>query len=186
MKKISTSTLAFMAICVALNFVGANIALLLRLPIYLDTFGTITASIFLGPWFGVITAIVSALLSWATTDIFALYFSPVAIILALLTGYLVHTDSKAKTIWWKSFVISLAGTVASSIITVVLFHGITSSGSSLLVQFLHGLGLDLVTSSVIVQALTDYADRFLTISASLALVKRFHSQLRQFAPIKSN
>lgn len=184
MKKISTSTLAFMAICIALNFVGANTALLLRLPLYLDTFGTVTASIILGPWFGVLTAIISALLSWMTTDIFALYFSPVAIILALLTGYLVNTNSKPNSIWWKSLIISLSGTIVASIITVILFHGITSSGSSLIVQFLHGLGLDLVTSSVIVQALTDYADRLLTISASLLLIKRFHHQLKSFAPSK--
>lgn len=181
MKKTTPSTLAFMAICIALNFVGANIALFLRLPIYLDTFGTVTAAIFLGPWLGVATAILSALLSWATTDIFALYFAPVAIILALLTGLLVNPATKTASIWWRSLIISLAGTVVASLITVILFQGITSSGSSILVQFLHGLGLDLVSSSVAVQALTDYADRILTLTASLVLVKRFSQQLGRFA-----
>ena len=76
MKKTSPFIITFTAICIALNYVGANIALFLKLPIYLDTFGTILASLVLGPIFGVGTAVASALISAFTTDISAIYFSP--------------------------------------------------------------------------------------------------------------
>lgn len=172
MKRTGTFTLVFIAICIALNFIGANIALFLRLPIYLDTIGTVLASLVLGPWLGVLTAVLSALLSWATTDIFALFFSPVALLLALLVGYFIRGNESLKTVWWKVIPISLAGTILSSLITVILFHGITSSGSSIFVQALHGLGLDMVTASVLVQAVTDYIDRLVTLVIVLLCLKR--------------
>ena len=48
MKKSTPLILSLLSICIALNYVGANIALFLKLPIYLDTFGTILASLTLG------------------------------------------------------------------------------------------------------------------------------------------
>ena len=69
MKKITPFTITFTAICIALNYIGANIALFLKLPVYLDTFGTILASLILGPILGVGTAVASALISAFTTDI---------------------------------------------------------------------------------------------------------------------
>ena len=43
MKKTSPFIITFTAVCIALNYAGANIALFLKLPVYLDTFGTILA-----------------------------------------------------------------------------------------------------------------------------------------------
>ena len=71
MKKSTPLILSFLSICIALNYVGANIALFLKLPIYLDTFGTILASLTLGPLAGAGVAFLSALIGWMTTDIFS-------------------------------------------------------------------------------------------------------------------
>ena len=177
MKKTSPFIITFTAICVALNYVGANIALFLKLPVYLDTFGTILASLVLGPIFGVGTAVASALISAFTTDISAIYFSPVAILLALLVSVFFTSDSKPRlNLLWKTFLVSLPA--VASLITVIVFKGITPSGSSIIVQGLHGLGLDLVTSTIIVQALTDYADRLIVIGVSLVFIP----QLKKVSP----
>ena len=48
--------------------------------------GTLLVAVVFGPWLGAGTAIVSALISWMTTDIFAIYFAPVAIVAAFITG----------------------------------------------------------------------------------------------------
>lgn len=65
--------------------------------------------------------------------------------------------------WKQDLILSVPGTIVSSIITVQLFGGITSSGSSMIVQLLHGLGLSQTTSVILVQAGTDYLDRLLSI-----------------------
>lgn len=178
MKKSHARLIAFMAIAIAINYVGANIALFLRLPLYLDTIGTLLVAVVFGPWLGAAAAIISALLSWMTTDIFSLYFSPVAILVAVIAGFLVKKNSKATSLIWKSLLVSLPGTIVSSAITVILFHGITSSGSSLLAQFLHSMGLDMTISLVLVQASTDYIDRLLSLIIVIAVVK----SLKKYTP----
>ena len=178
MKKSHARLIAFMAIAIAINYVGANIALFLRLPLYLDTIGTLLVAVVFGPWLGAAAAIISALLSWMTMDIFSLYFSPVAIIVAVIAGFLVKKNSKVTSLIWKSLLVSLPGTIVSSAITVILFHGITSSGSSLLAQFLHSMGVDMTTSLVLVQESTDYIDRLLSLIIVIAVVK----SLKKYTP----
>ena len=48
---------------IAINFVGAQIILLLKLPIYLNTIGTILTAMIAGPWVGMITGPAPILLS---------------------------------------------------------------------------------------------------------------------------
>jgi len=74
MKNSSIRIISFMAIAIAINYIGANIALFLRLPIYLDMIGTLLVAVVFGPWLGAGAAIVSALISLMTTDIFAFFF----------------------------------------------------------------------------------------------------------------
>ncbi|WP_288962440.1 LytS/YhcK type 5TM receptor domain-containing protein [uncultured Streptococcus sp.] len=178
MKNSSIRIISFMAIAIAINYIGANIALFLRLPIYLDMIGTLLVAVVFGPWLGAGAAIVSALISWMTTDIFAIYFAPVAIVAAFIAGFLVKETSKSKDLIWKSLLVSLPGTVVSSSITVILFHGITSSGSGILAQILHSLGIDMTASLVLVQAITDYADRLISLALVLVIIK----SLKTFAP----
>ena len=181
LKNSSAFVIAFLAICVALNYVGSNIALFLRLPIYLDTIGTMLAGLVLGPVFGMVAALISGLISWMTTDIFALYFSPVAILVGFLAGLILKPAEAHKSVLLaKALAISLPGTILSSLITVVLFHGITSSGSSLLVQLLHGFGLNLTASIVLVQAGTDYLDRLVVIFIVMLLLKILTQRLPHF------
>ncbi|MHB9630842.1 ECF transporter S component, partial [Staphylococcus aureus] len=89
MTKSPARLISFISIAIAINLVGANLALFLRLPIYLDTIGTLLIAVILGPWYAASTAFLSALINWMTTDIFSLYYSPVAIVVAIITGILI-------------------------------------------------------------------------------------------------
>ncbi|HGD0332030.1 TPA: ECF transporter S component [Streptococcus agalactiae] len=163
MTKSPARLISFISIAIAINLVGANLALFLRLPIYLDTIGTLLIAVILGPWYAASTAFLSALINWMTTDIFSLYYSPVAIVVAIITGILIKRNCKPSSLLWKSLIISLPGTIIASVITVILFKGITSSGSSIIAQFLHGIGLDMTSSLILVQVGTDYMDRLISL-----------------------
>ena len=41
-------------VAVAVNFVGGQLASILKLPVFLDTIGTIFASMLCGPWVGAV------------------------------------------------------------------------------------------------------------------------------------
>jgi energy-coupling factor transport system substrate-specific component len=174
MKKITSRMITIVAFCVAINYIGGNLALLLRLPIYLDSIGTIFSAALLGPLAGVITGVLSGLLSGATTDVFSLFFAPIQIITGLIAGLLLHgkiTNRKSGLkIPLQAVFISFPGTVFSSVITALFFGGITSSGSSFIVQLFYGLGLNKVVSIILVQAGTDYLDRLLSVAVVVAVV----------------
>ncbi|HEO1266739.1 TPA: ECF transporter S component [Streptococcus agalactiae] len=178
MTKSPARLISFISIAIAINLVGANLALFLRLPIYLDTIGTLLIAVTLGPWYAASTAFLSALINWMTTDIFSLYYSPVAIVVAIITGILIKRNCKPSSLLWKSLIISLPGTIIASVITVILFKGITSSGSSIIAQFLHGIGLDMTSSLILVQVGTDYMDRLI----SLILVFSTITLLKKHSP----
>lgn len=48
MRKFSTNKLCILALCSVINLIGGQIALLLRFPIYLDSFGTVFAAAVMG------------------------------------------------------------------------------------------------------------------------------------------
>lgn len=178
MTKSPARLISFISIAIAINLIGANLALFLRLPIYLDTIGTLLIAVILGPWYAASTAFLSALINWMTTDIFSLYYSPVAIVVAIITGILIKRNCKPSSLLWKSLIISLPGTIIASVITVILFKGITSSGSSIIAQFLHGIGLDMTSSLILIQVGTDYIDRLI----SLILVFSTITLLKKHSP----
>ena len=156
--------LCIIAFAIALNVVGGQIALLLHLPVYLDSIGTIFIAILYGPVYGILPPLLYGLVMGFTMDIYSLYFMPVGIILGLVTGIVARFFRLEK---WRiipgALLITIPGTIVSSIITAVLFGGITSSGSTILVQFLNKAGLGLTASVFIVQILTDYLDRLISL-----------------------
>ena len=58
--------LCFIAIAICINFVGGQIALLFKLPIYLDSIGTVLTAIVLGPIYGMLPNVLSGLLMGMT------------------------------------------------------------------------------------------------------------------------
>lgn len=179
MKKIKTLELCIMALGIAINFIGGTAALALRLPIYLDTIGTIMIGALLGPFYGMITGLTSGLISGITTDIFALYFSPVQIITGLMAGLLFRTTYMKK---WKlpigALAITIPGTIVSSVIAAIIFGGITSSGSSIIVQLLNKFGINMTFSIFIVQIATDYLDRCVGIILTCAVLAGLPSKFK--------
>ena len=96
MKKLSTKIITILALCIALNIVGSNIALLLKLPIYLDTIGTILAASLAGPVGGVTVGALTSIIVGLTTDLFSLYYLPVQLIVGLIAG-MVYSHYAADT-----------------------------------------------------------------------------------------
>lgn len=183
MRKLTVFQICILGFATALNVVGANIALVLRLPIYLDSLGTVLAAMLLGPVYGTLPGILSGVISGCTSDIYSFYYLPVQIVLGILTGLLYQKiRPNTKQIWrlfFMAFCISLPGTVVSSFITAAVFGGITSSGSSILVQLLHTGGLSMTASVCVVQAITDYLDRVVVLFCAVVLYAILPDSLKQ-------
>lgn len=183
MRKCTVNRLCILALCAVINLVGAQIALLFRLPIYLDSLGTMFAAAMAGPVYGMIPGIISNLIGGMTTDIYALYYLPVQVITGGLAGIVFHrlslTEGKSLVkILSGAGMISIPGTIVGAWITANVFGGITSSGSTLLVQIFHQLGMELTVGICMVQGLTDYMDRAIVLILTLMLLSVLPSSIK--------
>lgn len=174
--KITVHKITLIALAIVINIVGSYIALVLHLPIYLDSMGTIMTAILLGPFYGLFPGVLSALVTGMTSDIYAFYYMPVGIVLGVMTGF-VFQKNKSNKLFVKSFCISVPASLISACITANVFGGITSSGSTMLVQLLAKTPLGLTLSCLIVQFFTDYFDRLLSLWLVFSVIKKLPDSL---------
>lgn len=162
-KKISAVQICFIALGVVINIVGGFIGLTFRLPIYMDSIGTILVASVIGPWGGIVTALLGGLIS-GMTDIYAIYFLPAGMIVGGIAGKLFPKVAEKKwSIPFIGLLITIPGTLVSACINAFVFGGVTSSGSSILVLILNHLGVNLVVSAMLTQVVTEYLDRCIAI-----------------------
>ncbi|MGE7947140.1 ECF transporter S component [Lysinibacillus sp. NPDC093688] len=118
---------------VAVNIVGFQIANVLRLPIFLDTIGTILIGVVAGPWVALLAGLITNLIN----GIFNPTYFPYAITsvaIGLGVGYLSKGGmfkNIPKTII-SGIVITFIAVIVSAPITVLVFGGATGSTGSLL------------------------------------------------------
>lgn len=173
--------LSVAAFCIALNIVGAYIALCLKLPVYLDSVGTILAGALLGPWYGFAAGAGGAFISGITSDVYALYFMPAGMITGIMAGILFKTSAfHGIKMMFGTAAITFPGTLVSSFISAYVFGGVTSSGSSIIVQGLKHLGFGLMASAFAVQIITEYADRFISVSIVLVFLSCMTSDMKMY------
>lgn len=178
--RIHAFQICLVAMAVGINIIGGQIALLLRLPVYLDSIGTILTSAALGPLFGLVPNLLSGIVMALTGDIYSLCFAPVGMITGLVSGLLLHSRTvKGPRLLLTGLGVTIPGTVVSSLINAALFGGITSSGSTILVQVLARTPLGLTGSIFAVQFLTDYADRCIAIFVVSAFLPLLAGELRR-------
>ena len=193
-QKITAQQLCLTALAIVINVVGGQVALALRLPIYLDSIGTILVGVVLGPWFGLVPGLLGGLIMAATGDIYSLYFAPVGMIVGMMSGLVYRKEgmqrgmARGKIYGWqdvartfgKAALVTIPGTAVSSVICAVLFGGITSSGSTVLVQFLAvKTPLTMTESVFVVQLLTDYADRVVSLFLVMAVLRVMPAVLKR-------
>lgn len=175
---ISVRKMCVIALAIVLNVIGGHIALLFHLPIYLDSIGTIMIAMLYGPVYGMLPPLLYGLVMGFSIDIYSLYYMPVGMILGLTTGLAARYFSlKGWRIIPGALMITIPGTIVSSIITAVLFGGITSSGSTIIVQLLNKAGLGLTASVFVVQIMTDYLDRILSLVLVAFLLRMIPREL---------
>ena len=177
--KINVYQNCLVALAVGINIVGGQIALFMKLPVYLDSIGTILTGAVLGPWFGMLPNLISRIFMGMTVDIYSLYFAPVGMITGIMSGLVFRKLSVKKVkVLFAAALITVPGTIVSSVINAVLFGGVTSSGSSILVQLLSKTPLGLTGSIFAVQFLTDYleGDRYYKIQRERQNLDRCRTQ----------
>jgi energy-coupling factor transport system substrate-specific component len=91
-RELSTATLTLMTVAIAINVAVGATVVLLRLPVYLDSIGTILVGVLAGPWAGALTGLLANLI-WAILPVpggagpTVAFFAPVAAVIGLMAGF---------------------------------------------------------------------------------------------------
>lgn len=160
----STMTLAMIPICIAINFVGAQIANALKLPMYLDVIGTIMMGAICGPVPGIVLGALSSLINSIGAPASIAYI-PVTVAYGWLAGLL------AKKGWMKTvpkvivtgIILAAVGVALSTPITAFLYGGITGTGQSVIIIAMQAMGIGLVPATIVSGLITEIADKLISV-----------------------
>lgn len=155
MKKMNTVMLTRMSMGICLNVLGAWIAATFRIPIYMDSIGTVFILGIYGPKAAILTGMLGSLVSGVTFDYYSLYYMPAQIFTALTISWIIRQDHFQRYLWLAG----LPTALVSAIITAILFGGITSSSSTFFVILFNKAGLSLTLSVFLSQVIFDCLDK---------------------------
>lgn len=169
----STLTLALIAVAIVLNIVLGQTVSLLKLPIFLDSIGTVLVALLAGPWAGALTGLLTNLIWGLISDPVAAAFAPVALVIGLAAGLCAKYGLFKQ--WWQAILSGVIITLTLSIIAipirVYMFGGVTGSGADFITAYLLATGKDLF-SAVFITVITDnLIDKVATALLAWAIVK---------------
>ena len=162
--EISGAGLPFVAFAVALNLTAGQLAAALKLPVYLDSLGTVLVAVLCGPWSAIAAGITSNVLASAVGNPMMLFFSPVMVVIAGFTGFI------ARHGWFRKwYLVPLGGilqgvlaAVASAPIAAYLFSGVMLAGTDVLVLYFRSVGNTLLQSVFFQGLSSDPVDKTIT------------------------
>lgn len=154
------------------NFGGGQLASVSKLSMYLDTIGTIFASMLCGPWVGAVTGLLTNVVTGIANPVnFA--FIPIQVVVGLLVGFLARKNMFGN--WWKSLISTIimgaVSVIASAPIVVLIYGGITGSGISLITATAMAAGANIWAAVIGTEGIFAVLDCIISVAASILAIK---------------
>jgi energy-coupling factor transport system substrate-specific component len=160
----STFTWVLIAVAIVLNIVVGQLVSLLKLPLFLDSIGTVLVGVLAGPWAGGLTGLLTNLIWGMLTSPVAAAFAPVAMVIGIAAGFTAHYGLFRN--WWLAILAGVIITVFNAIVAVpirlYMFGGITGSGADFVTAYMLALGKDLFGSVVVTVFTSNIIDKVAT------------------------
>ncbi|MCI6271934.1 MAG: hypothetical protein MR601_03195 [Erysipelotrichaceae bacterium] len=171
-KNLSIIAILLVPIGVAINFVGGQIAGLLKLPVFIDVIGTILVSALAGPWLGAITGLITNLILGITAPTFMPY-AIVSIAIGIVAGFCAKrkTFTSFKGLAIASVAIWAITQITAIPITVYVFGGVTGSGTSVITAFLAAAGQSLWQAVFTTSLITETIDKVISVIVVYYIIK---------------
>jgi energy-coupling factor transport system substrate-specific component len=173
-QEISGFTIPFIAFGVALNLVIGQIVAILKIPLFLDSIGTVFIAVLCGPWAGMTAGIITNIVAGFFFSPAFIFFIPVVVAIGGWTGFVAR-----RGLFKTTFRVVLAGLTMGLIaapidtpISAYVFGGITFSGPDFVVILFRSLGFDLVTSVLLSSLMLELVDKTLTYVFAFLLARR--------------
>lgn len=158
----TTITLALIPLAIVINIVVGQLIVLLKLPVYLDSIGTVLVGALAGPWAGALTGILSNIIwSFIIGNLTILPFAIVAGVIGLMAGFFA-SRGVFRSIAWTIAAGLATGAVAAVISAPILVYvngGVSGSGTDLIVAAAQATGANLIQAATIQGFISDPLDK---------------------------
>ncbi len=171
---------------VIINTLGAYIAGLSGLPIYMDVTGTLLASILGGYIPGIMVGLISPLITTITSDSMAISYTMVNVLIAIVTSLLCERGLLRKSlgIMLTAVINAAIGGILGGVITWFVYGPEAEDTSS---QMVHGLqtniGLSPFAAEILGGFLVDIADKAICLFLALAIIYFLPTKFRNMFKI---
>ncbi len=175
---------------ILINVVGAKLALFFRLPLFLDSIGTVLTAVLGGYMPGIAVGFLTNVLN-GLSDFTTSYYSSISVLIAICSAWLAGKGAfrRVPQLFLTAIVLALVGGGLGSILTWFLYGGGIGEGiSAPIARSTYATGkFSLFLSQFIADLLIDLADKLLTVLFA-ALVFRLLPQhfLDRFRPLSSS
>lgn len=177
-KDISIINFLIIPISVSINVIVYQLSQVMKLPILLDSIGTLLSGILGGPIIGALTGILSTFVNGIINPIVFAYLGT-SIIIGLLAGLFSKLNMLKNPLLAiiAALVLSFFTTIFSGIVTFFVFGGATTGSASLITVTLVALGNELLTSVFSAQLFQELVDKSASIMIAYLIIKTFPPRL---------
>ncbi len=172
-KDFTTFTFVLIAVAIVLNIAMGQLVSLLKLPIFLDSIGTVLVGVLAGPWAGALAGLLTNLIWGVISSPVAAAFAPVAMAIGFTAGLCAKYGLFKN--WWLAIVAGVIITVFNAVVAVpirlYMFGGITGSGADFVTAYMLALGKDLFGSVVVTVFTSNLIDKVVTAVLVWGIVK---------------
>ena len=172
-KDFSTFTVVLIAVAIVLNIAVGQLVSLLKIPIFLDSIGTVLVAILAGPVAGGLTGLLTNLIWGMITSPVAAAFAPVAMVIGIVAG-LCAKYGFFKNLWMaliSGVIITVFVSIVAVPIRLYMFGGVTGSGADFLTAYMLALGKDLFGSVIVTVFTSNLIDKVVTAGLGWVIIK---------------
>ena len=178
--RFTTLSIVLIPVAVGINYVGKLFASALRLPLWLDSIGTILAGMLAGPWIGAISGAVNNAIFGITMDPISFWYLITSIAIGLVVGYFAFTGWIANI--GRAVVLGLivagVAAVVSTPINVILWEGQTGNvWGDALYGILVGGGFPIWLASFLDELVVDIPDKLASVIIGFLIYKALPDRL---------
>lgn len=161
--RLNRMSLYLVPIAIALNVVVSNIVFALKLPIWLDSIGVVLTAVLAGFWPAVIVGVVTGLASLITNPS-NLFYIPLFIVTAGVASALARRNGYSTLLrsLGSGIVNGLATGITGSLITILVYGGLSSTGTGIIAGLLREIGAPSWTAAMAAGVSGDITDKVIT------------------------
>jgi energy-coupling factor transport system substrate-specific component len=192
MKSVDASTgklrVTYMAILIplgaAINLVGGQANLALKLPVFMDSIGTAIIAAIMGPYIGAISGvlynIIAAIISG---NLMNSLFGICNLATAFIVGFMVKCGVFRTVVHAviATVLVALANALLGAPIAVVVYGGIQGSGVDFAVAGLLALGNDILSAAFLARVPINLVDKGIAVFIAWLILKRLPSNMQNLS-----